>query len=271
MRTNILTIISLTVICLFVGSGISYARLEDGLVSAWIFDDGTPGDFQGNNDGEIKGGVEVVDGIFGKALSFNGTDGHIEIPHSGTIDAIANGFTFAAWIQPGAGANGNSGIVTKGEGTGWTIPYSFKITLAWWGVSSASAEGYFGTNGSLNRTGEWVLACLTADGKQAIGYSAVEGGEVEVRASGEGNPKAIAGPYLTEPDFPIEIGVGRLADGTTDTYFKGIIDEVYFWNRALSEDEVAELANSARPELSTSVEPAGKLATLWGTAKQQVK
>ena len=148
------------------------------------------------------------------------------------------------------------------------IKYSFKITLDWWGASSAGTEGYFHTSGALNKPGEWVLACLTADGKQAIGYSAVEGGDVKIEPSGEGNPKAIAGPYLTEPDYPIEIGVARLADGNTDRYFNGIIDEVYFWNRPLTEDEVAELAADGRPGLSTPVEFAGKLGTLWGAIKQ---
>ena len=256
------------IICLVIGSSISYAKLEDGLVSAWTFDDGSPKDFQGGNDGEIKGGVEVVDGKFGKALSFDGSDGYIEVPHDESMDAIADGFTFAAWIQPRAGALGNAGIVTKGKGTGWGIVYSFKITLDWWGVSSAATEGYFNTSGALNKPGEWILACLTADGKEAIGYSALDGDEVEIKPSGEGNPKIIAGPYRVESDFPIEIGVGRQAGGNTDTFFNGIIDEVYFWNRALTEDEVAELAAGSLPELSSPVEPAGKLGTLWGTIKR---
>ncbi len=89
---------------------------------------------------------------------------------------------------------------------------------------------------------------------------------MEIRPSGEGNPKPIAGPYLIEPDSPMEIGVARMADGTTDQYFNGIIDEVYFWDRALSAEEVEELAADLRP--ATSVEPAGKLGTLWGAIKQ---
>ena len=267
MRSEITTIaISLATVCLFITSGISYAALEDGLVSAWTFDDGSANDFWGDNHGEIIGGVEAVDGKFDKALSFDGVDGYIEIPHNETMNVLENAFTFAAWIQPRTGAIGNSGIAGKGPGTGWGIKYSFKITLNWWGVSNASTEGYFNTGGVLNKPGEWVLACLTADGAQAIGYSAIEGGEVVINTSGEGNPKTIASPYLIEPDFPIEIGVGRMADGNTDRYFNGIIDEVLFWNRALTEDEVAELADGGRPQLA--VEPSGKLGTLWGAIKQ---
>ena len=266
MRFKIASIVTL---CLIISSGISYAELEDGLISAWTFDDGTTKDHHGKNHGKIKGGVEVADGKFAKALNFNGKDGHVQIPHDKSLEVIADAFTVSAWLQPIAGVNGNSGIVTKGEGSGWGIKYSFKITVNWWGVSNKGVEGYFNTSGALNKPGKWVLACLTADGKEAIGHAAEEGGKIEIRAAGEGNPKAIDAPYLTEPDFPIEIGVARLADGTTDAYFNGIIDEVYLWDRALSEDELAQLANGARPKFYSPVEPKGKLSTLWGTIKSQ--
>jgi len=252
-------IVSIVALCFVIGSGISYANLEDGLISAWTFDDGNTKDWEGKNHGEIKGGVEVVDGKFAKGLSFNGDDGHIQIPHDASMEVIADGFTVSAWLQPIAGVNGNSGIVTKGKGSGWGIQYSFKITVNWWGVSNKGVEGYFNASGALNKPDKWVFACLTADGKEAIGHAAEEGGKVEIRAAGEGNPKVIAAPYLTEPDYPIEIGVARLAGGNTDAYFKGIIDEVYLWDRALSEDEVAQLAKGDRPKLSSPVEPEGKL------------
>ncbi|MBC8457274.1 MAG: LamG domain-containing protein [Deltaproteobacteria bacterium] len=251
-------------LCLFIGSGISYAELSDGLISAWTFDDGSAKDCVGNNDGEILGGVEVIEGKFKKALSFNGKDGFVQIQHDKSIEVIEESYTVSAWIKPRAGVNGNAGIVTKGEGSGWGIKYAFKITIDWWGVSNKSTEGYFHAAGALNRPGEWVFACLTADGTGAIGHAAGEDGKVEIRACGEGNPHPIAGPYLTEPDFPIEIGVARKAGGTTDAFFDGIIDEVYLWDRALSEDELAFLAKGARPEFISPVEPGGKLSTLWG-------
>ena len=65
--------------CLFIGSGISYATPKDGLVSGWSFDDGTVKDVVGNNDGTIEGGVEVVEGKLGKALSFDGIDADVNL------------------------------------------------------------------------------------------------------------------------------------------------------------------------------------------------
>ena len=46
-----------------------------------------------------------------------------------------------------------------------------------------------------------------------------------------------------------------------------MIDEVYFWERALSDDEVAELAGGALLG-AVSVEAQGKLATTWAHIKK---
>ena len=257
------------VVCLFIGDGISYAKLSEGLISAWTFDDGSVNDVVGKNHGEINGGVKVVNGKFEKGLSFDGVDGHVQIPHDKSMDEIADGYTISAWLLP-RGINTGEGVVTKGEGSGWGIKYAFKITIDWWGVSNKTVEGYFNTTGALKeKPNKWVFACLTADGKQAVGYSAGENDKVEIRPNGRGNPHLIAGPYLVEADFPIEIGVARMQGGNVDAFIDAIIDEVYLWNRALTKDEVEQLAEGKRPNFPFPVELAGKLATLWATIKTQ--
>ena len=72
-----------TCIFFFVSSGKSHARLE-GLVGAWLFDEGKGNiaeDASGNgHDGEIRK-AKWVEGKFGKALKFDG-DGAVVILHS---------------------------------------------------------------------------------------------------------------------------------------------------------------------------------------------
>jgi hypothetical protein len=48
-----------------------------------------------------------------------------------------------------------------------------------------------------------------------------------------------------------------------DRHFKGIIDEVMIYGRALTEDEILKLATSG-----LTVASAGKLSTAWGKIKQ---
>ncbi|MDE2801229.1 MAG: hypothetical protein OXI94_21415, partial [Gemmatimonadota bacterium] len=76
-------------------------------------------------------------------------------------------------------------------------------------------------------------------------------------------------PLLTFSDQPVEIGVGRQVGGNlgNDNWLDAMIDEVYFWDRALSEDEVRELAGGALVG-AVSVEAQGKLATTWAHIKK---
>ena len=67
----------------------SLAKINpDNITGMWLFNEGkgnTATDTSGNgNDGEIHG-AKWVDGKFGKALEFNGTDNWVEVPHSDTV------------------------------------------------------------------------------------------------------------------------------------------------------------------------------------------
>jgi len=52
-------------------------------------------------------------------------------------------------------------------------------------------------------------------------------------------------------------------------WFNGILDDIGFWNRPLSEDEVNELIEKGLPNF-LAVSPRGKLATTWATLKTRL-
>ena len=70
---------------------------------------------------------------------------------------------------------------------------------------------------------------------------------------------APAGVPLTPNDVKLKIGCGNNAWN----YFKGSLDDVVMFSRALSENEVKDLASSPY-----SVTPAGKLSVSWGFIKK---
>jgi len=268
----------IVVFCLSLLFSISaYAALEDGLIGAWLFDDGTAKNFAGASNGELQGGVEVADGKVGKGLSFDGVDGIVQIPHEQSMDALANSVSVSAWVYIRQGAH-CSAVIFKGERIGWGSYYNYRIitldegigpnnSLSW-GVANSGTECWFHTHDAVEPE-QWFFMCLTADGSQETAYVAPEGGPVVVPASGQGNPRSAPAPYLTFPDLPIELGVGRAVGGTVgnDAYFDGIIDEVFLWDRALSEDEVSELASGTRPAVA-AVSALDKLTTTWGELKK---
>jgi len=239
------------------------AGVTDGLVSAWFFDDGTPRDNIGANHGTIRGGVTPTDGKFGRAMDFNGVDGYIEVPSSASLEQ-EEAFTVAAWIYVRQGRD-YSAIAWKGKNIGWGPNYLFRIcttsnTNMVWGVCSEGIEGCFATDSVINPN-EWCFVALTVDGNHATAY--VDG---IIPLSGQENPNPVPAPYLTFPDNPLEMGrgVGINSDQNNIQYFDGVIDDVAFWNRALSEVEIQDLLMEI-----VAVEPAGKLTTTWGKMKRR--
>ena len=80
--------------------------VKDGLVSSWTFnantiDGATLRDVWGNNHGTISGNPKIEKGIFGEALSFNGTDDYIDLGNNPSLDFDRDdAFSTEAWINP---------------------------------------------------------------------------------------------------------------------------------------------------------------------------
>ena len=78
MRKKIVKLLKIVVILGF--SGIAQADLNNGLVAYYPFN-GNVNDESGNANHGIKyGGINYIDGVFGKAASFDGINDYIKIP-----------------------------------------------------------------------------------------------------------------------------------------------------------------------------------------------
>ncbi len=263
----------------------SYAELSDGLVSAWNFDDGTANDSISGNDGEFVNGASTINAEFGLALNLDNpenpatgenTGQYVQIPSDASLERDDGVFSVALWAYMRTdGGRNHAGLFFKGEKVGWGPNFMVRMcttnaTNLTWGSCWEGTEGWFATD-NVYAEEEWIHVAYVVDGAEAKAYvtSSVTGDTV-VPASGQDNPKAITTPILTFPDSPVELGVGRQVGGNAgnDFWIDGMIDEVYFWERALSEDEVKELAGGAVLG-AVSVEAQGKLTTSWGHIKRR--
>ena len=247
-------------------TSIAVASAGGGMISAWVFDDGTANDVMGVNDGIVHG-ASFGAGKIGGAIDLDGVDDYVEIPHDGSMDVMANGYTVSAWalvrsINPDID---HGGIVFKGEKIGWGALFTFRIatineTDMTWGGCSDGLEGWFRTDAAYN-AGEWVHFALAADGATVTGYA---NGEI-IPSGGQANPQTVPGPYLMFPDEPIEIGVGRGVGGTdgNDSFSDALIDEVSIWSRPLTQGEI----RSKLIQGSVGVEPKGKATVAWASLK----
>ena len=273
------------ILALMIFSANSYAELADGLVSVWNFDDGTANDSIGSNDGELVNGASAINAEFGMALNLDNpenpatgedTGQYVSIPSSSSLEKENGIFSVSLWVYVNTGGGRNhAGMFFKGNKVGWGDHFMVRMcttsdTNMTWGSCWAGSEGWFATD-NVYAVEEWVHVAYVVDGSEATAYvtSSVTGDTV-VPASGQANPREIETPLLTFPERPVEIGVGRQVGGNAgnDFWIDGMIDEVYFWERALSEDEVKELAGGAL--LGTvAVEAQGKLATTWAQVKKR--
>lgn len=228
----------------------------DGLVGAWLMDDGNGDavtDSSDNGlDGEIAQGTpKWVDGKFGGAMEFGGSD-MVTVPDDAALDL--NSFTLSAWVN---------------------IP---KISGAWQIIASKENRGPTGRNygifGNIN-SGVVHYSFTTAAGWKSFDAKTV---------ITDGNWHHITATYQ-KPDYKLYVDGKLDAESAPDTdpdnndnflfiggcgignyWMTGTIDEVVIYNKALSEDQINELMQKGITD-ALDVQPGGKLVTTWSRIK----
>jgi hypothetical protein len=203
-----------------------------GIKGCWTFDEGS-GDAAKNavgaNSGKLMGGLGWTDGKAGKAVAFNGK-GYVLIASAPYLNSPQ--YTFAAWVKLKTTGDYQY-IVWRG---GPEFPGDKECrSLDIWVTSGGTLSGILDYEKGSDRLeisgsrkvadGEWHLVVCTSDGKTVRFY-------VDGRKDAEG---AAAGP-LAKSDHPLWIGARP-----GDVAATGVIDEVRFFDRALSAEEVAGL------------------------------
>jgi len=204
-----------------------------GLVAAYGFNEGTGSsatDLSGKgNVGTLSGATWIDAGRFGKALSFNGSSSRVTVQDSASLD-LSGAMTLAAWVYPTAAMADRRVVIVK-ERPG-SNAYHLHASSA---NSGKALTGFFST--AWNRlwtpaglpVNKWTHLAATYDGVRQRLF--VNGVQVASRAQ--------TGAIATSGS-PLRIG----ADGARGEHFRGRIDEVRIYNRALSRTEIATVMNT---------------------------
>ena len=200
-----------------------------GLV-AWWPGDGGANDIAGGNHGTVRGGTfetGFVTSGNGQAFSFDGDDDFVDVGNRPALEAIS-GMTIDAWINPSSPTPPRSNAaVIAGKGTlgsfggrsGYALIFDDDFT-----VDFAKNGGVFMKSSTQIRVGEWNHVAATWDGSI---WKLYLNGILEAESTGDVAPRQGGDSF--------RIGSFR------NLPFPGLVDEVDFFSRALSADEIQDI------------------------------
>lgn len=233
------------------------------IIGAWLFNEESKkiakDSSENKNNGEIVGDPQWVKGKFDKALKFDGSDDHIDIPKpTPEILQPETLITMMAWVKPDRIQRDWDIIISMQKGTTWSNTYSIDI-------GSPSTPGKIGViinDVRINdpeeiTSGSWYHVAATYNGSKIILYK-----EGETVAE-----KDYAGPLQYADGGRLVInGNYNSADGGLGEFVEGIIDEVVLLDEALTADEIKNFMEKGLKNIIV-VSPSGKLAQTWGELK----
>lgn len=213
------------------------SKLDEQLVGVWPFDeDVNSRDGEKEITGELVGNAKLVASPFGKAVRFNGDTAAVVAPRDDVMNVGEGEFSVAAWIRPTQLRQ--AGIVCLGRYSyvhGWyfDMPQPNGVLRIETMTPDGQRNGTVQSRPGTIRRNQWqhVAAVVRRGSNQTRLY--VNGIEVAVgtiNAANLDNPK-------------VSLHIGRIEGAQL---FKGDIDEVRFYRRALSHAEVVALVQPGK-------------------------
>jgi hypothetical protein len=194
-------------------------------------------DYINGLNGVIKGGAYSCDDRFGNkcaAIYFNGIDAYIEVPHSSFFNSISNAFSISFWFKIDVGESNYLTAVCKGASPTETFvnphfrlqyfQFNSNSTVS---INSDFTEYDVDYLSHIMPNGNWNFYTVTYDGSTVKSYL--------------NNTKISELPYngllLTNYD---PLYIARDIPGS-DEFFKGSLDDLKIFDRAISEAEISNL------------------------------
>jgi hypothetical protein len=191
------------------------------LMGWWTFD-GHVLDVSGNDrNGTINGDPQFVEGVFNQALEFDGDD-YVSIDgYKGVLGA--NAFSIAAWVKQTAGTTGTIvawGEITDGARVRFLVRANGQLRMS-------TFAGRIETDIFLSLD-EWYHIAVTKVQDQDLGILYLDGEDMTSTAQSFSGLNVVA-------DTDVGIGWDPVNQGS---FFTGIIDEVYIYDKALLLEEI---------------------------------
>lgn len=172
-------------------------------------------------NGTVAGATRSAAGRFGGALSFDGANDKVDVPHAAAFN-LGSGMTLEAWVRPSSLSGWRTAILKERPGG---------LSYALYASDGSRPTGFVNTgSGDRDATGSaglpvnaWSHLAATYDGGTLRLY--VDGAQVATRAVSAG---------IASSTGALRIG----GNAVWGEWFSGLIDEVRIYNRALTAAQI---------------------------------
>ncbi|MCE8429754.1 MAG: PxKF domain-containing protein [Candidatus Methanoperedens sp.] len=233
-------------------------QLSNGLIAEYHFDSDAKDSSGNGNDGTINGGAAFVDGVEGKAMSFDGVDDYVET--SSVINLGDKSFTLETWYKnPGVNQDWDGHIIANYNGMPFAVlqlggKNSVIDGKSWTGKATfwiRDAAGHSSYVFSSNRIDDnrWHHIAGVRDTSTGKIYLYIDG-VLDAQADGSSTGDVDSGDKFT------------IGGGDPGSYTNAFMDEVRIYNRALSAEEVKAEHDKYAPPTITSISVSPSPATV---------
>lgn len=192
---------------------------------------------QGHHGTSVAGATTAAGGRFGRAGSFPGGAGCVQIADAPDLRPDTE-LTVSAWLMSsGIGRGAAQGIAAKRVNYQQASAFAFFVgTTDRLTVDVDTEDDRFESGGAL-ASGRWYHTAFVYSGAARAVTVYLNGAAIGAHSEGASTITA----------FPSPMWVGCLPEGAPSQGFAGLLDEVAVWHRALSASEVVALANATGP------------------------
>lgn len=218
------------------------STLSNGLVAHYQFEENANDSSENGNHGIEHGGVDYVDGVIGKAGSFDGIDDYIDM-NSINERITNNAWSYSIWVNKKNITTG--GFILNGRNLSASEPdkNNRKNGLLWFHsngkivlISKGSLDNNqikkFGQNYNLN---EWYHLVYNYNGNNKHTLHINKVIDSNLTSITNGNVELV-------DNITFDIGRHKY-NSTINELFNGKLDDLRIYNRALNESEIQELYN----------------------------
>ena len=197
----------------------------------------------------------LICGVGWGAVDFDGTDGYVEITDDASLD-LSTGFTISAWVNADSYTASPGGAVFNKWYDGSKRAYYVNIETdgeVQVGVAKSDGQSQIegNTSGVNMVVNTWYHIAVKWD--TTLGEAKVYKNGTYVESVGSGDTDTINTDNNMDP---------KIGQDYSTRYFNGTISDVAVWSVAITDDEIALLAQSRMKRMPLQIQPSNLKAYL---------